>query len=54
MEAEVVGSVTGKQIGAVVQSGKGSRIPFTNVGEWTAAKNVMDDWGKGFQERMEQ
>ena len=52
MEAEVVDSMTGEQIGAVVESGKGSRIPFSNLGDWTAAKNVMDGWAKRFQDRL--
>ena len=46
MEAAIVDSVSGKQVGAVIQSGKGSRIPLTNLGDWTAAKSVMDGWGK--------
>lgn len=54
MEAEVLDSVTGKQIGAVVESAKGSRIPFTNLGDWTAAKGVMDGWAERFQKRLEE
>jgi hypothetical protein len=53
MEAEVVDSVTGKQIGAVVESGKGGRIPFTNLGDLTAAKKVIEGWAKEFQKRLE-
>lgn len=53
MEAEVVDSVTGKQIGAVVESGKGGRIPFTNLGDLTAAKKVIEGWAKTFQKRLE-
>ena len=54
MEAEVVDSVTGKQIGAVVESQKGSRVPFTNLGDWGTAKGVMDGWAKRFKERLEE
>jgi hypothetical protein len=54
MEAEVVDSVTSEQIGAVIDSDKGGRIPFTNMGDWTAAKKVMDDWAKRFQKRLEE
>ncbi len=54
MEAEVIDSVTGKQIGAVVESGKGSRVPFTNLGDWTAAKKVIDGWAERFQKRLEE
>jgi hypothetical protein len=53
MEAEVVDSMTGEQIAAIVQSKKGSRIPFTNLGDWTAAKNVMDAWGERLQKTLE-
>jgi len=52
-EAEIVDSMTGKQIGAVILKQQGSRIPFTNLGEWTAAKQVMDDWAKKLQEKLE-
>ena len=52
MEAEVVDSMTGVQIGAVVQSGTGSRIPFTNLGDLSSAKNVINGWAKRFQERL--
>jgi hypothetical protein len=54
MEAEVVDSITGEQIGAVVESKLGSRIPFANLGEWDAAKQVMDDWAKRFQKRLDE
>jgi hypothetical protein len=54
MEAELVDSMTGKQIGAVMESGKGSRIPFSNLGDWTAAKGVMDGWAARFQKRLEE
>jgi len=53
MEAEVVDSTTGQQIGVAVDSGKGGRIPFTNLGDWTAAKSVIDGWASRFQKRLE-
>jgi hypothetical protein len=53
MEAEVVDSMTGKQVGAVLESAQGGRIPFTNLGEWSAAKSVMDGWADRFQKRLE-
>ncbi len=53
MEAEVVDSVTGKQIAAVLQSGQGSRVPFSNLGDWAAAQTVMDQWAKNFQKKLE-
>jgi len=54
MEAEVVDSMTGEQIGAVVESKKGSKMPFANLGEWDAAKQVMDDWAKRLQKRLDE
>jgi hypothetical protein len=54
MEAEVVDSISGKQIGAVLESAKGGRIPFTNLGDWSAAKSVMDGWAERFQKRLEE
>lgn len=54
MEAEVIDAMTGEQIGAVVESKQGSRIPFANLGDWTAAKNVMDSWADRFQKRLTQ
>ena len=53
MEAELVDSMTGEQIGAVVEAQKGSKIPFANLGEWDAAKQVMNDWAKRFRKRLE-
>ena len=53
MEAEVVDSVTGKQIAAVLQSGKGSHVPFASLGDWTAAKSVMDEWAKNVRKKLE-
>ncbi len=54
MEAEIVDSVTGKQRGAVIESQKGSRIPFSNLGDWGTAKGIMDNWAKRFKERLEE
>jgi len=54
MEAEVVDSMTGEQIGAVVESKKGSKMPFANLGEWDAAKQVMNDWATRLQKRLDE
>jgi hypothetical protein len=53
MEAEIIDSVTNQQIAAVLRSSQGSRIPFSNLGDWTAAKGVMDEWAKNFQAKLE-
>jgi hypothetical protein len=52
-EAEIIDSMTDQQIAAFVMKQKGSRIPFTNLGKWTAAKQVIDKWAKKFQKRIE-
>ncbi|MHC4215556.1 MAG: DUF3313 family protein, partial [Planctomycetota bacterium] len=52
MEAEIVDSMTGEQIGAVVESKKGSKMPFANLGEWDAAKQVIDDWAKRLKDNL--
>ncbi len=54
MEAEVVDSMTGVQVGAVVESAKGTRIPFANLGDLSSARNVIDGWAKRLQERLEE
>lgn len=53
MEAELLDSVTGKQIGAVVESRKGGRVPFSNLGDWGTAKGIMDHWATRLKERLE-
>lgn len=53
MEAEIVDSMTGEQIGAVVESRSGTRIPFANLGKWEAAKQVINDWTKRLQKRLQ-
>ena len=54
MEVEIIDAGTGEQIGAVVETQKGSRIPFTNLGKWTTARKIMDGWGKRLKERLEE
>ena len=53
VEAELVDSITGQQIAAVVQSKEGqSKVPFTTLGDWTAAKQTIDTWAKNLQKRL--
>lgn len=52
MEAELVDSKTGRQIAALVEMRRGSRIPFTNLGNWSTAKSVMDHWANRLKERL--
>lgn len=52
VEAEIIDSMNGQQIGAIVQSRQGSHIPFATMGDWTAAKSVIDGWAQKLQERL--
>lgn len=52
-EAELLDSITGEQIVASVQSKKGSQIPFSALGDWTASKQVMDKWAGNIGERLQ-
>jgi hypothetical protein len=52
MEAEIIDSSTGRQTAAIVQSRTGSRIPFSNLGSWAAARQVIDSWAKRFEGRL--
>ncbi len=53
MEGEIVDSVTGEQIAAVIRWGSGSRLlraGFTHTGD---AKILMNRWAKDLRERMD-
>ncbi|MHC4165919.1 MAG: DUF3313 domain-containing protein [Planctomycetota bacterium] len=54
MEAEVVDSLSGKQLAAVVESKAGSRIPFTGLSQWGGAKAAIDEWAKRLRKRLEE
>ncbi|MCP4260879.1 MAG: DUF3313 domain-containing protein [Planctomycetes bacterium] len=54
MEAEVVDSVTGEQIAAVVQSQKGKKLSLEGLSKWGNAKAVMDGWAQSFTERLDE
>jgi hypothetical protein len=53
IEIEIVDSETGQQIGAALETKKGSRVPFSNLGDWATAKSVMNDWAKRLQKRLQ-
>ncbi len=52
LEFEVVDSLTDKQIVAVVESRKGSRVPFANLGDWGTAKGIMDNWAARIEKAL--
>jgi len=53
IEIEIVDSETGQQIGAALETKKGSRVPFSNLGDWATAKSVMNDWAQRLQKRLQ-
>ena len=52
MEAEIIDSITNQQLAVVIKKEKGSRIPFVNLRQWDAAKQVINDWAKRFQKNL--
>ncbi len=54
MEAEVLDSQTGEQIGAIIESQKGKRLSLKGLSKWGDAKAVMNDWAKRFKERIDE
>ena len=54
MEAEVLDSQTFEQIGALVESKKGSPVSLSGLKTWGDAKSVMDDWARRFRKRLDE
>jgi hypothetical protein len=54
MEGEVLDSLTGEQISAVIQSQMGKRLSFEGVTKWGDAKAVMDGWAKRFRQNLDE
>ncbi|MHC4203847.1 MAG: DUF3313 domain-containing protein [Planctomycetota bacterium] len=53
MEGELLDSVTGEQIVAVIQSQKGERLSLDGLSKWGDAKAVIDHWAEELVERLE-
>jgi len=53
MEAEIVDSMTNQQLAAIVELQEGSKFPLVNVEKWDAAKQVISDWAKKFEMRLD-
>jgi hypothetical protein len=54
MEFELIDSQTGRQIGAAVERGVGSRIPFTGLSDWGGAKAAIDNWAERVTKRLKE
>ena len=54
LEAELLDSQTGEQIGAIVESQLGKRLSLDGYSTWGDAKAVMDGWAKRFRKRLDE
>ncbi len=54
MEAEVIDSRTGEQIGAVIESAHGDRVSLVAETAWDDAIAVMDTWAQRFRARLDE
>ena len=52
MEGEVIDSVTGEQLGAIVQAGVGDRFDLTAFSTLADVKNAIDKWVGYFEARL--
>jgi Protein of unknown function (DUF3313) len=53
VEAELLDSVTGKQIAAIIQSESGNRFSFAGLSKWGDVESVMNDWAERLHNRLE-
>ncbi len=54
LEAELLDSQTGEQIGALVESQSGKRLSLAGYSTWGDAKAVMNRWAKRFRKRLDE
>jgi len=54
MEGEVIDSVTGEQLAAVVQSSVGSQFTVGNFSTVADVKNIIDSWAKNAGDRLDE
>jgi hypothetical protein len=54
MEGEVIDSVTGAQLAAVVQAGRGNQFELDTFSEIDDVKDVIDQWAKTAGERLDE
>ncbi len=54
MEGEMLDSLTGEQIGAVIQSSQGGRISLQGYKKWSSAEAVIKEWAARFRKRLDE
>ncbi len=52
MEGEVIDSITGEQLAAVVRSGRGSQFELDTFSQLDDVKDVIDSWAKEAEKRL--
>jgi hypothetical protein len=53
IEAEILDSVSGKQVAAVVETQGGSRAPLSELNKWGGAKSAIDTWVTRFKKDLQ-
>lgn len=54
MEAEILDSLTGEQIAALVETQRGEQVPLANLTRWSGARAAMRDWAERFRQRLDE
>lgn len=54
LEAELIDSWSGEQLGALVESQLGERLSLDGYSTWGDAKGIMDRWAKRFRARLDE
>ncbi|MHC4739800.1 MAG: DUF3313 domain-containing protein [Planctomycetota bacterium] len=54
IEAELLDSQTGEQIGVIVESQIGEGLSLDGYSAWGDAKSIMDRWAKRFRQRIDE
>ena len=54
MEGELLDSLNGDQIAALVESQRGNQFELDNFSEYDDVKDVMDDWAQRFRMRLDE
>lgn len=52
MEAEVLDSITGEQIGAAVRSQSGNQFSLDGYSKWSDAKSIIDKWASNLGKHL--
>ena len=54
LEAELIDSQSGEQLGSIVESQLGERLSLDGYSTWGDARGIMDRWAKRFRTRLDE